>query len=74
MHESQGAMWIKAGKVQRSNCAIHMEKIREEMQGPAPELPRGAAGGSRAVLNMRWEQWITPVLTARSALAGVHTV
>lgn len=44
------------------------------MQGPALELPRGAAGRSRGVLNMLWEQWIIPVLTAQSALAGVHTV
>lgn len=49
-----------------------MEQVREEMQGPALELPCGAAGGSRAVLNTFWEQWITLVLAARHALAGVH--
>lgn len=73
-HESRGAMWVKAGEVQRNNCAIPMEKLRKEMQGPTPELPRGAAGGSRAVLNTLRQQWMVPLLTARSALAGVHTV
>lgn len=74
MYESQGAMRVKAREVQRNNCAIQMEKVRKEMQGPTPELPHGAAGGSRAVLNTLWEQWIIPLLTARSALAGVRTV
>lgn len=51
-----------------------MEKVREEMQGPAPGLPCGATGGSRAVLNTLSEQWITLVLAAQHALAGVHVV
>lgn len=51
-----------------------MEKLREEMQGPAPELPCVAAGGGRAGLATLREHCITPVLAAWSALAGVHAV
>jgi len=74
MHQSWEAMWIEAGEVQGTNCVFQMEKIREEMQGPALEVPRGATGEGRAVLNTLWEQWITPVLTAWCTPAGVHTV